>query len=121
MVIPMLLLAAAFPSAVLRIYTPNADWIYGSIPSLYVLLTSYLLTVPGHIMLSGVMGTGNTRKAFHIGLAAMGCYMLYVLFVIYPGRVALPFCWLSEHVYSLITFLCSGLYFLSGKWRKVRL
>lgn len=121
MVVPMLLLAAFFPSCVLRIYTSNAAWISGSISSLYVLLTSYLLTVPGHILLSGVMGTGNTRRAFHIGLLAMGAYLLFVFFVIYPACVPLPLCWLSEHVYSLIILVCCGLYFVFGKWRGMRL
>ena len=121
LVVPMLLFAALFPDVVLRIYTPNADCIAAGRASLYVLLTSYLLTVPGHILLSGVMGSGNTRKAFHIGLIAMAGYMLYVLLAIMPGHVSLPLCWLSEHIYSLTTLALSGLYFASGRWQQMRL
>ena len=121
LVVPMLVFAALFPEAVLRIYTPNAACVEAGRASLYVLLTSYLLTVPGHILLSAVMGTGNTRRAFYIGITAMAIYVAFVLLVIYPGRLALPWCWLSEHLYSLTTLALSGIYFLSGRWRHVRI
>lgn len=121
LVVPMLFFAALFPEAVLRIYTANPACIEAGRSSLYVLLTSYLLTVPGHILLSAVMGTGNTRRAFYIGITAMVVYVCFVLSLIYPGRLALPWCWLSEHMYSLITLALSGIYFLRSKWRHVQL
>ena len=119
-VLPMLLFAALFPEAVLRIYTFRSDWMAFSIDSLYVLLTSYLLTVPGHILLSSVIGTGHTRKAFQISLIAMLCYVVYVVVVIFPGDVPLPICWFSEHIYSLLTLTFSGWYFVSGRWKHVK-
>ena len=41
----------------------NPDLIASSIPSLWVMLSSYLFAVPGFIYFFSVSGTGNTRRA----------------------------------------------------------
>ena len=51
-VLPIGILIAMFPSTVLRIYTDNPDLIASSIPSLWVMLSSYLFAVPGFIYLA---------------------------------------------------------------------
>ena len=45
-VLPLAILIALFPDLVLRIYTDNPDLIQNSVPSLWVMLSSYLLAVP---------------------------------------------------------------------------
>jgi len=62
-VIPLLALFAVFPELILRIYTDEQSLIDGSVASLRVMLSSYLISVPAFIRFNVVSGTGNTRSA----------------------------------------------------------
>lgn len=79
--LPILLLIALFPSEVLRIYTDNTDLIGDAVPSLWVMLSSYIFFIPAMIWFTIVSGTGNTRQAFMLDLAALSVYVVYVLYV----------------------------------------
>ena len=48
-VLPLGILIALFPDLVLRIYTDNPDLIQCSVPSLWVMLSSYIVAVPAFI------------------------------------------------------------------------
>lgn len=110
-------LIASFPQAVIRIYTNIPDLIEASVPSLWVLCSAYLLTVPANIFFQAVSGTGNTRKAFLLELSALCIYMLYCYFIMHVIRADVAVCWTAEHVYgAAMAVLCGG-YLLSGKWR----
>ena len=57
--LPLGILIALFPELVLRIYTDNLDLIAGSVSSLWVMLSSYLIVVPAFIFFFSVSGTGK--------------------------------------------------------------
>lgn len=119
-VLPIGILIALFPSLVLRIYTDNIDLVRDAIPSLWVMLSSYLLAVPAFIYFFSVSGTGNTRSAL---LIEMGSIFLYVLFIYYIAiwrHADVAVCWTAEHVYDTLIF-SSFLYLWKGKWRNKRL
>ena len=52
----MAILIALFPHAVLRIYTNMPEIIEASVPSLWVLCSAYLLTIPANIFFQAVSG-----------------------------------------------------------------
>lgn len=119
-VLPIGILIALFPSLVVRIYTDNIDLVRDAIPSLWVMLSSYLLAVPAFIYFFSVSGTGNTRSAL---LIEMGSIFLYVLFIYYIAiwrHADVAVCWTAEHVYDTLIF-SSFLYLWKGKWRNKRL
>lgn len=119
-VLPIALLIALFPSVVLRIYTDNPDLIANTIPSLWVMLSSYLLGVPGFIFFFAVSGTGNTRSALAIELSCLFVYILYTLFIVSWMKADVAVCWTTEHVYDTM-ILFSFLYLWKGNWRNKRI
>ena len=119
--LPILLLIALFPSEVLRIYTDNTGLIENAVPSLWVMLSSYLFFVPAMIWFTIVSGTGNTRQAFMLDLAALSIYVAYVLYVAIGLKADVAVCWTSAHVYAVFMLLFSFLYLKKSDWREKRL
>ena len=113
----MIILIAMFPHAVLRIYTNIPEIIEASVPSLWVLCSAYLLTVPANIFFQAVSGTGSTRTAFLLELAALMIYMVYCFITIHLVRADVAVCWTAEHVYGGAMMLLCGSYLLSGRWK----
>ena len=110
-------LIALFPHAVIRIYTNIPDIIEASVPSLWVLCSAYILTVPANIFFQAVSGTGNTRTAFLLELTALAVYMAYCYFIMHVIAADVAVCWTAEHVYGGAMMLLCGWYLLSGKWK----
>ncbi len=119
-VLPIGILIAMFPSTVLRIYTDNPDLIASSIPSLWVMLSSYLFAVPGFIYFFSVSGTGNTRRALEIDMASIFVYVLYILYVAVWLRADVAVCWTTEYVYNIM-ILSSFFYLWKGNWRNKKI
>lgn len=115
-VIPLGILIAVFPTSVLRIYTDNSELIQAAVPSLWVMLSSFLFTVPAFIYLFCVSGTGNTHIALRLEILTVSIYVAYILYVVYYLKADVAVCWTTEHVYSGM-MLTSYLYLLWGKWR----
>lgn len=110
-------LIALFPHAVLRIYTNIPDVIEASVPSLWVLCSAYMLTVPANIFFQAVSGTGNTRMAFLLELSSLVIYMAYCYLIIHIIQADVAVCWTAEHIYGAAMMLLCGWYLLSGKWK----
>lgn len=119
-ILPVALLIALFPSTVLRIYTDNPDLIASCVPSLWVMLTSYVLAVPAFIYFFSISGTGNTRTALLIDMLSIGVYVFYIFYVAVWNKMDVAVCWTTEHVYDLM-ILTSFLYLWKGKWRNKRI
>lgn len=116
--LPVLLIIAVFPAQILRIYTDNAALISDAVPSLWVMLTSYFFFIPSMIWFTVVSGTGNTRPAFMLDLAALAVYVIYVLYVTVWLRADVAVCWTSDHVYAIFMFALSYLYLKKSDWYK---
>ena len=119
-VLPLAALVALFPEVVLRIYTDDAALIASSIPSLWVMLSSYFLAVPAFIYFFSVSGTGNTAIAFRFEICSVAVYTLYTLYVVYLLYADVAVCWTTEHVYDTMVLL-SYFYMRSGRWKLKRI
>lgn len=119
-VLPIGLLLALFPSLVLRIYTDNPDLIAGAIPSLWVMLSSYLIGVPAFIFFFTVSGTGNTRVALGIDLLSILVYVVYIFVIVIWQKADIAVCWTTEYVYNLL-ILTSFFYIWKGDWRSKKI
>lgn len=119
--LPLLLGIALFPTWILRIYTDNMELVHSAVASLWVMDSSYLVSVPGFIMFFAVSGTGNTRSALQIEIVALVIYVTYVAVMIFHLRVDVALCWTTEHVYAVSVLILSVLYFRFGKWKLKRI
>ena len=119
-VLPLGILIALFPELVLRIYTDNLDLIAGSVSSLWVMLSSYLIAVPAFIFFFSVSGTGNTQTALLIDRASIFVYVLYALWVGIRMHADVAVCWTTEHVYDLM-ILSAFFYLWKGNWQNKKL
>lgn len=105
------------PRLVIGIYTDIPDLITATIPSMLVMATSYLLSVPAQICFNSVSGTGNTKKAFELEISALFFYVAYCTLIIAVLRCDVAICWTAEHVYSLCLLLFCGFYLKRGNWK----
>ena len=119
-VLPIGTLIALFPDLVLRIYTDNPDLIQSSIPSLWVMLSSYILAVPAFIYFFSVSGTGNTKSALLIDMASIFVYVAYTYWVGAWLIADVAVCWTTEYAYNGM-LLISFFYLWKGNWRNKRI
>lgn len=119
--IPAIILVGLFPRAVLYIYTDNPMLVDDSMGSLYVLLSSYILTIPARILLCTVMGTGNTKRALGIELLTAVFYTAFIIIAVFIYRVPLAACWLSEHAYQIPAMLFCIWYLRQNTWQTKRI
>ena len=116
-VIPLSILFAIYPKAVLNIYTDMPDLIEASVPSLWVFCTTTLFTAASNIYFQSVSGTGNTKMAFILELCTLFIYATYITVVILIMKLDVAWCWTSEHVYGGFLLLFCSIYLHSGKWK----
>ncbi|SEG02397.1 MULTISPECIES: MATE family efflux transporter [Parabacteroides] len=119
-VLPIALLFAVFPELVLRIYTDNQELVAASVPSLWVMLSSYLLAVPAFIFFFSVSGTGNTRIALIIDIVSIAVYVLYIFYIVIKMQPEIAVCWTTEYVYNIM-ILSSFYYIWKGNWRNKKI
>lgn len=119
--IPLIAVIVLSPDAVMRIFTNDAALIDASRGALYVMLSSYMLTIPAQILFHVVSGTGNTRTALAIEMVSLAIYCLFIGIAIFGYRISLPGCWVSEHVYSFFALIFSASYLAWGSWEKKQL
>ena len=116
LIIPLLFLFSLFPEYVIRIYTNIPDLIVDTVPSLWVLCASYLLTVPAFMFFQATSGTGNTKSAFALEGTALVIYVIYCAIIIGSLKLDVAVCWSAEAVYGGTMALVCGLYMKSRRW-----
>lgn len=118
LLLPIAAFVVAFPGLTLRIFTSDAHLIAAGRAPLLVLVSSYVLTIPAHILFRIVVGSGNTRTAFVVDLAAIVAYVAFIWIVIVRMQAPLAVGWLSEHVFYGFILIFSLIYLKKGKWHQ---
>lgn len=113
----MILLFCLFPQAVARIYTDIPDIITASVPTMFIMSTSYLLHVGAQVFFLAISGTGSTKIAFRLEMASLAVYMAYCTVVIGWLKPDVAICWTAEYVYGGVLLMCSWWYLRSGRWK----
>lgn len=106
-----------FPYTLLHIYTNNAELITVAIPSIRVITLSTILMAVAAVVMSGVVGTGNTRINLITEMIAVVGYLLYCDIVIERMRSELQWAWGADFIYWIVIFGMSYWYLRSGKWK----
>lgn len=115
-ILACLAVLAVSPYAVMRIYTDNETIIAASVNAYYMMLGSFIVTVPAIILFNVVIGCGYTRQAMVIEMIAMVVYMLNVWYVVLYLRSSLAVSWSTDYLYNIVIWILS-LHYL--KKRKV--
>ena len=113
----MILLFCLFPQAVARIYTDIPDIITASVPTMFIMSTSYLLHVGAQVFFLAISGTGSTKIAFRLEMASLAVYMTYCTVVIGWLKPDVAVCWTAEYVYGGVLLMFSWWYLRSGRWK----
>lgn len=120
-VLSLVLVYALFPQFIISIFTDIPEIIVDGVPSLWVLCTIYLISVPANIYFQSVSGTGNTQKAFLLEMVTLVIYVAYSYFIIVYLKLDVAYCWTNEHVYALFILLFSYYYMRNGNWRNTKI
>ena len=120
-ILPLLAVILLIPHLVLRIYTDNLELIDASVPALMVMSSAYLIQTSAFIWFNTVSGTGNTRAAFTLEMAAIISYALYVYYIVIHLKADVAWCWTSEHLYGIVMFTLAFLYMCKADWRSKKI
>lgn len=120
-VLPLVALIALLPIPVLSIYTDIEELKQACIPTLWVLCSSYLFMIPGHIYFQAVSGTGNTRAAFILEMASLCIYLIYTSIIVMGLKADVAICWTTEHLYAFCIGIVSYFYIKKGTWQHKRI
>jgi len=115
-VVPLCVIIALAPRFFLGIYTDDAELAAFGIPSLLVMLTSYIPCVPGITYQFCISGTGNTRAALVIVTATIAVYVAYTVWLVYGLRADVAVCWTTDHVYYAVLAAICFAYMRGGRW-----
>ena len=58
------------------------DLVASAVPSLWVMLSSYLIAVPAFVYFMSVSGTGNTGVALRLEMMSIFIYILYIIWIV---------------------------------------
>ena len=115
--VPLVVVLAAWPHPFISIYTDIPALRDASVASVWVMCFSYIVLIPSNIFFQSVSGTGKTKAAFLLEIAALVVYMAYITVTIFEMRVDVAWAWSSETVYgTTMLLLCAG-YLRSNRWR----
>ena len=82
-----------------------------------VMCSSYLFTVGAMVLFQAVSGTGSTKAAFRLEMAALAIYTLYCTVIVGILKLDIAICWTAEHIYALALLIFCYAYLRSGRWK----
>lgn len=108
---------ALIPKWALRIYTSKTFIVDGSVPALYMVLFSAVMSSVSMIYFSGISGTGRTRMALYIEIGSSCFYVGYIVIFAMYLQASVALCFGCEALYYVLILLLSIWYLRSGKWK----
>ena len=116
---PFLAIAVLFPTVVLSLFTADASLLHGSVNSLRVIAVAVLAAIPGELVFSALIGTGDTRATLAIECLLTACVLGYVFGAALIFELPLEIVWAAEIIGWLLS-LGLSLAWLSGKqWKRI--
>ena len=120
-VLPIMVIILLIPELIVRVYTNDFELINATLPSLMVLVFSYICATPGMIFHQSVSGTGNTRWGLIIEVITLVFYVSFVVVTAFILKTSVDICWFSEFVYWGLLFIISYLYMKKANWQSKRI
>lgn len=110
-----------FPTRILGMFTHDTRLVQDARSSLMVVNGAMFLFAFATVCISAVSGTGATRTALYIEIAAILLYMVYNYLVTFVFSGTVEAVWMSEIIYWLFTGVASYRYIRSARWKTIRL
>ncbi len=115
----MAVIMALFPTIVLGIFTTDDLLISDARISYFVVVLSMFFFSSAIVLISAVSGTGATRNALYIEIAAIILYMVYIYYTTFVRPSSVEVVWMSELVYWTFIGTASYLYIRGKKWKSI--
>jgi putative MATE family efflux protein len=108
-----------FAHNILNLFTNDLKLINDSLGSFHVIDLAMIFFSFAMIAISSVSGTGATRVALNIEIAAIAIYLVYNYVMTFVIKSSVEMIWFSEVIYWMFTGIASYLYIKSMKWKKI--
>lgn len=116
----MITLNLLFPLELLGLFTSDATIIHDSVSSLQIVNLAMIFFSFAIVSISAVSGTGATRVALNIEVAAIAIYLVYNYVITFVLHSTIEMLWMSEVIYWLFTGVASYMYIKSKRWMRIR-
>ena len=117
--LPLLVVAIAFPEAVLSVFTGSAGTVAGAAPSLRVVAAGMLLVVPAELWLAALFGTGDSDAGFLVEVLTSGAMVAGCALAVLAFDAVLPVVWAMLPLASALGLAASAAWVRSRRWRRV--
>lgn len=116
----MIILNLLFPLEILGLFTSDAKIIRDSVSSLRIVNLAMIFFSFAIVSISAVSGTGATRVALNIEVAAIVIYLVYNYVITFVLHSTIEMLWMSEVIYWLFTGVASYMYIKSKRWMRIK-
>ena len=116
----MIFLNLLFPLEILGLFTSDAKIIRDSVSSLRIVNLAMIFFSFAIVSISAVSGTGATRAALNIEVAAIVIYLVYNYVITFVMHSTIEMLWMSEVIYWLFTGVASYMYIKSKRWMRIK-
>jgi multidrug resistance protein, MATE family len=107
-----------FPAPLFRLFGQTESFVAEATPVLRVVTVALVIMSVAVIWLSAVVGTGSSKYAFLIEVAAIAFYCFYVWGTMEWLHCSIAVGWMSEFLYWSILLALSAWYMRSGRWKE---
>ena len=109
-----------FERQILSIFTSDQVMINDSITCFRIVDLALIFFAVAIVCISAVSGTGATKVALYIEIAAISIYMIYNYLITFVFKGRFEIVWLSEIIYWFFTAIVCWWYMKSGAWKKLK-
>jgi putative MATE family efflux protein len=117
----MIIINLVIPVQLLSIFTSDEKLIQDSLGCLRIVDLAMIFFATAIVCISAVSGTGATKMALIIEIAAIFLYMLYNYLVTFTFKASVEVVWFSEVIYWVFTGVASWMYIRSMHWVKIKI
>lgn len=117
-IFPLAILVALLPQQALGIFTNIEDILVGGVPTLYVLLSSFIFAGISMFYSFAMSGMGLTKET---SIASMTSVIFYVVYIFFITQVSdnVAVVWTSEYIYNITIGVVCWYFFRQHRWRIV--
>ena len=115
----IIILCLIMPFQIMSIFTSDVNLINDSLGSLRVVALATFVFSYAIVCISAVSGTGATRTALYIEIAAIFIYLLYLWLAVFVFHASLEWVWAVEAVYWIFTGIVCYFYLKSMRWERI--
>ena len=115
----IILINLFFSYQLLQLFSNDIQLINDSLSSLRVINVAMIFFSFAIVSISALSGTGATRIALYIEIAAILIYLVYNYLVTFVFNGGIELLWMSEVIYWVFTGIASYVYMRSLKWKSI--